>query len=735
MSTKRNFLYLSEAKGKNVNMKKIQNIFSNGILVLLAIFVFYSMYHALFILPYGKLLQGNNADFTAMCIAGSIILIAFIWMFYRFILRLNEKQVKCLKFIILAVILVLQIVWLFVVMKNHVFPATDLATNTEEAFGLLERGSYDENSSAAIYPFNRTHTIILFAYYKVLSGIGLECFWEASLVLALICMDISVLFSCKIARIITGIRGECIFALFCFLNPVVYLCLPYYYTSVTSLPFMMASAYFIIKLIKEENCRKGILYGILVGALSAFGYLIRGTALFPLIALVVYGICVIRKGTDIKRVLLRLGVIFVFFCLVFVLWKGITKHYDLYDRSESRLTIMHTLMMSLQGDGGYVQSDVDYSLSFEKKEEREAANLRVIKKRLSEMGVAGYLNLTGEKVKHNWAEGNERYTNWYPLTFRYISGERRDFLMMYSQVLRVVVWLFMGINICICLKRKTKGFGFLGLITMFGAFVLHAFIETNPQYSVPFLLIMSLTAVEGIVGLGKYISDGTACFEQGKGRRLMSLLTIISTAVIVIAMVEQYPVFVKYDRDRTDIVSGQGYGTSTISDVAASDLTVKQSFAADKRFNTLQLRAVINDYEIKDKLYEVSLYEENGNVLWHERFGAEAMDASGNYVTFSFPDIVPEKKKTYEIILKSSEQNESRGDSLMFKMENKHLDYDPAGKLWINDKEEMNGDLTYLVSRMYREPIWGIKSYSIICFVIGLVCIAITVCFIKRSKI
>ena len=111
------------------------------------------------------------------------------------------------------------------------------------------------------------------------------------------------------------------------------------------------------------------------------------------------------------------------------------------------------------------------------------------------------------------------------------------------------------------------------------------------------------------------------------------------------------------------------------------------------------------------------------------------MDASGNYVTFSFPDIVPEKKKTYEIILKSSEQNENLGDSLTFKMENKYLDYDPDGKLWINDEEETNGDLTYIVSRMYREPFWGIKSYGIICFVIGLGCIAITIYYFKCSKI
>ncbi len=715
-------------------MKKIQNVFANGILIMLGCFVAYSMYQAFFILPGGNLWKGNNADFTALCMAGVVLFIALLWMFYQIIRKREEKQAAFLKYGILFLIVVLQIVWLYVVLTNHVYPATDLATDTNEAIKMLETGKFAQNSSAAIYPINRTHIIILFAYYKLISLFGFECYWQASVILALVCMDAAVLISCKIVRVIAGIKGECLFALLCGLNPVVYLCLPYYYTSVLSLPFMMASAYFILRMMKEGNARKGIIYSMAAGVLSALGYSIRGTALFPLIAFVVYMICKLKKDGSLKCILIRtLTAIGMLFIVLFI-WGRIIHHFDPYDRSATALPMTHTLMMGLQGQGGFLQSDVDYSLSFTVNEERIDANIKVIKQRLEDMGIPGYLNLVGEKIKYNWSEGHARFSNWYPASFRYITGVRRDVLMLYSQILRIVMWMFMLVNIYFCLKTQKRGFSFILLVVQFGAFFLHVFIEANPQYSIPFLLVMSIVCVEGIMIVADSVEREWGRDRKEKSRLTFFLATSISCMVLVINMVEWCPSFTEYKRDVTKVVSAQNYKSGGISTIVADHLVVKQTFVASDKFNTLRLRGEIKNSDIQEEQYQFLLSDEEGAILVQKDFGIEQMDSSGKYITFSFDEILPEKETEYAITIMPIEGKESAGDSLNFAIEASCLDYAVDGELWVNDEEYENGDLTYIACLSLRSPIWGTRSYWLMCIAIISVGIAITAYYFWRWK-
>jgi len=250
---------------------KMQNLAANVILVVLGMLVLYAGYQCFFILPGGNVLKSAGAGYTTVCISLSFFGICFLAAIFLAIERMNVHTVRRFNRFLFAAMILLQCCFTIVIWKERVLPSTDLATDTTEAIQMLQTHQFWQNSSAAIYPHNRMHILILYFYYRILSCMRIYQYWEASILLALFCIDVSVFFSCKIIRLLSGVRTELVFLLFCFLNPVTYLGLAYYYTSIISLPFMMISSYCIVKLIQERENKHWSIYAFLCGFFSASG--------------------------------------------------------------------------------------------------------------------------------------------------------------------------------------------------------------------------------------------------------------------------------------------------------------------------------------------------------------------------------------------------------------------------------------------------------------------------------
>ena len=66
----------------------------------------------------------------------------------------------------------------------------------------------------------------------------------------------------------------------------------------------------------------------------------------------------------------------------------------------------HWLMMGLTGDGGFNLDDVKYTQSFPNIDEKKAANIEVIKQRLSDYGFIGTIkHMTNKSVHNTWGDG------------------------------------------------------------------------------------------------------------------------------------------------------------------------------------------------------------------------------------------------------------------------------------------------------------------------------------------
>ena len=81
------------------------------------------------------------------------------------------------------------------------------------------------------------------------------------------------------------------------------------------------------------------------------------------------------------------------------------------------------MMLGLNGEfrGGYSQEDFDFSTGFDSKEEQNQAELEMVRIRLKELGVSGYLKLFTRKAEKNymdgsfgWGGGASFYTEIYP---------------------------------------------------------------------------------------------------------------------------------------------------------------------------------------------------------------------------------------------------------------------------------------------------------------------------------
>jgi hypothetical protein len=120
---------------------------------------------------------------------------------------------------------------------------------------------------------------------------------------------------------------------------------------------------------------------------------------------------------------------------------------------EKTLGAYHFIMMGLNGErnGVYLDSDVDFSSSFDTRKGRDSANLRVIRQRLDNYGLGGVPQLAARKVltAYNdgtfaWAvEGNffrETYAKGYPWlqiklkSLYYPEGAHYNFFMNIQQM-------------------------------------------------------------------------------------------------------------------------------------------------------------------------------------------------------------------------------------------------------------------------------------------------------------
>lgn len=183
--------------------------------------------------------------------------------------------------------------------------------------------------------------------------------------------------------------------------------------SVWGIPCMLL---FISRGIRSEKMGWKIFYGIISALLMTVAVKIKTTVAIVVIALFIQTLVhnLTKKNVAFFAVLLA---VFVTGSNLFTQWTYSTVRDKTRDIEAMPLT--HWIMMGLQGDGSYNGSDEHRITLGVPPEKRVEKNLEVIRQRLGDMGVDGYMQLLYRKTCRTFGSGNAEvyYTFKYDTEF------------------------------------------------------------------------------------------------------------------------------------------------------------------------------------------------------------------------------------------------------------------------------------------------------------------------------
>ena len=155
-------------------------------------------------------------------------------------------------------------------------------------------------------------------------------------------MDTALVFMWKLTCETADVHRGFLLTVLSLLNPVIYIWMPWHYTTVSLLPFLSAGIYFGWKAWKAEklSCKTG--YAAVTGVLTVLGMRIRVTEAILLIAFLIMAVCM----GGWKKQLLFCVLPFLLMCgMTWTLTGAVRNHYADFDSSDKEFPPVHFVMM------------------------------------------------------------------------------------------------------------------------------------------------------------------------------------------------------------------------------------------------------------------------------------------------------------------------------------------------------------------------------------------------------
>lgn len=444
-----------------------------------------------------------SARHIRILVASFFVLVTAFWVFAcRILDRLDRRNLAVAIAVMGAVLLAVQLI---IALGMNVVQNTDAFEVQDQALAIA-RGEfstidYTKSEYFVKYSNNDFYFLICLGLYRLCALLHILN-WDRLFVLLNVGMiDLGVFFTVLIARRLGGIRDCARVMLLCALNPLNYLLVHWTYTCTFSLPVMMGLMYCLIRWISlwislHQNGKLRttlphiFLLAAVMGILTAAGYYLRPTSIFPLLAALVVvflcrrhlfmrgradtdqdepefvqGLrgrraeacvvqeretdCADREETGLRRVLIFLLCAVLFAGSVLVTSKAIRTESLRYDTEQKgKFPLAHWLMLGLTGNGRVSEERMEYTQSFGTTDKMQTADLQAVKDGLKEMGVKGTIHHLADKVGLTWSDGTGEY---YQRTmsdvgglrdlFQLINGRYRSIVITYCQAYRILLLL------------------------------------------------------------------------------------------------------------------------------------------------------------------------------------------------------------------------------------------------------------------------------------------------------
>ncbi|MEI3525722.1 MAG: hypothetical protein V8Q27_06015 [Eubacteriales bacterium] len=722
-------------------------------LLLLTLFSLYIGVFAFFRWDASFLRNMNHAPVQALFIlAFAVLLAAALLLLRRLLTRLSERNLKrtaLLLFLILGLGQLLFLAAIRPVLRYDPLKIFDMAVEmlrTHTISGTYETGYF------ARYTNNYPLTILTYWFLRILSGLGVPetAFMTAVQLVNILCILASVWIGYLLMKELRGRQNAVFFLGVCALCPLSYVWAGYFYTANCSMPFLMGILYLWIRIRKKLTApepagllRLCVLSGLL-GFVTVFGFKLRATAAIALIAALIDGALLLwrRRKEGMAGLLGEALRTLAIPCLAFALTAALSlgffstavKTYVNFDYKNTGFPAIHWIMMSARWDGAFDQNDENYTVSFETKEEKEAADLAVLKQRIREAGPLGLVTLAGRKLLNTWVDGTDTYQAEnsyarYGKLYDYLLGYKSGFLTIYAQAFRALQLLVIGLASFSAwrkLRRHEKMPGlFLVQLTLLGGMAFHLLWETNPLYSIGFTYLCLMLLADGLTEFAKalpeYTLSGRLWLAPAAGTVLLALLLVLAKKELVDTPIEASD----YAIDQYQYAGGYD------GCVTSYDQTYTQTFTTDKPFNRISIRAVNTVGDYNQSAFCVRLTDDQGQVVYeNDRFLSGLVTRSALY-EFQLGEILPDGPTTYTFeIWPGYIEGENSLEFLSYNTGN--CDLYPGGTLTVAGEEQPKGDLAFAVYEYRVTTYFSLKQYLVLCA--GMVAMAIGITLLSWKK-
>ena len=258
-------------------------------------------------------------------------------------------------------------------------------------------------------------------------------------------------------------------------------------------------------------------------AISCVGYFLKPQCIIILIAVVLIEIISAFRREAWKQIYKPLVLIIIAGMCLAVTSNILIKEYERIGVTldpEKKFGMTHFFMMGMNAadGGGFSQSDVDYSYSFESKEERTAANIQKGIERLQEMGAAGYAKHLARKLLTTYHDGTFSWgieggffvqvvdnanTRMAPFlkSLYYTDGSLHDVFKVVEQFLWISVLLFTLAAGLIKQTEENKGELNILTLSIVGLTLFQMLFEVRARYLFLYLPVFCVLAVRGVENL------------------------------------------------------------------------------------------------------------------------------------------------------------------------------------------------------------------------------------------
>ena len=565
----------------------------------------------------------------------------FVWKCFSWLDTLSEK--RCFWFSLVVLILMTG-VFIAVSFSARVSQYADSIDVLDTAFYLRNHLEVTEELPYIKYvgSFGNNYPVILFESFliKILSWAGVQDIEMAMAHLNVVVLLAAVVFTWLIVKETKGIRAAAKTAVLCLLNPYFYLLVDWTYSMTYSLPVMMGILYVVLRLKKTKTTTGGIALALTEGALIGGGFMVRPTAVFPLIAVaMVYFpsfVRNIRKKIN-KRMVIQL------FCILFAAVLVITFINIQVDRRFGKIKSLNMpltfwLMMGSHGEGNWDSADLDAMMNIPDPEDRTKYALDQTLQNYIALGLDGTLDLWYRKLVGSWENGG--FFHQPPVVsdgnalsdYLAGSGARNQLTKVYCQAFRLfmVLGILLACGFALARKRMPE-ITMIMMITIFGGAAFHIIWEANTRYSIPFILPM-LTVIEyGMSTMKEYEAQKGWVKKISRmrlGLVLMGFLIIVCSSLSVALKGEKTLYFNRVFASKD---------TRVCAEIEPYDFTrLDQDFYTDKPFNSLFFKAVLPKDKTKADCsgYEVTIRNDEGKILEKSYLSPEKIGKLGVEISF-----------------------------------------------------------------------------------------------------